>query len=383
VAEVPEPAQPHASVGVRAAILEEFGQPLLVEEVELRPPAAGEAIVKIAATAVCITDVLASKGVSFSTPPAILGHAAAGVIEELGAAVRSGLSVGDRVVVAGTPECGVCYWCANGQPAWCVELINGVVPPRHVATRAGADVTADGGVGAYAEQMNLRDIGLVAVDTDLPDEQLCLLGCGVTTGLGAVFNLAEVEPGSSVAVAGCGHLGLWMIQGARVAGATQIIAVEPRPERRALAGELGATDLVDPAESDPVEQVQALTHGRGADFSFEAAGSSLAMEQAFMMTRRAGTFVPSGMETLDATVTLPAIEFAIGSRRIHACQYGGAHIRRDIPRFVQMLERGLVDARPIVSRLFALDEVNEAFRAAENCEVLTGVVLLNTPKLAG
>jgi S-(hydroxymethyl)glutathione dehydrogenase / alcohol dehydrogenase len=359
---------------VRAAILEEFGQPLLVEDVELRPPGPREVIVRINATAVCITDTLAARGVTFSPPPAILGHAGAGVLEEVGTHVER-VRPGDRVVIAGTPVCGECYWCVRGQPEWCVELINGVVPPRHVATRAdGQALTADGGVGTYAELMNVRDIGVVAVDTTLPDEQLCLLGCGVTSGLGAVFNLAEVEPGSSVAVVGCGHLGLWMIQAARVPGATQIIAIEPQAERRALAGEVGATDLVDPADGDPVEQVQALTGGRGADCTLEAAGSSQAMEQAFSMTRRAGTFVPTGMEKLEATVTLPAIEFAVGSRRIHGCQYGGARIRRDIPRFAKMLETGLIDAGPIVSRRFSLDEVNEAFRAAEAREVITGIV---------
>ena len=216
---------------------------------------------------------------------------------------------------------------------------------------------------------------MIAVETGIPDEHLCLLGCGVTAGLGAVYNLGEVEPGDSVAVVGCGHLGLWIVQGARAVGAVQIIAVEPRAERRALAGELGATDLVDPADGDPIEQVQALTGGRGADVVFEAAGSAKAMEQAFLMTRRAGTLVPTGMEQLDATVTLPAIEFSVGSRRIHGCQYGGARIRRDIPRFVRMLEQGLVDAGPIVGRRFTLDEVNDAFRAAENREVLTGVVV--------
>jgi S-(hydroxymethyl)glutathione dehydrogenase/alcohol dehydrogenase len=363
---------------MRAAILEEFGKPLVVEEVELRPAGPREVVVRISATAVCITDVLASQGLSFVPPPMILGHAGAGVVEELGSGVVGGFRVGDRVVVAGTPMCGTCYWCARGQPEWCTELINGVVPPRNVAERAsGIEVAADGGVGTYSECMVVRDIGIIAVDTSLPDEHLCLLGCGVTSGLGAVYNLAEVEPGSSVAVVGCGHLGLWIIQGARAVGATQIIAVEPRPERRALARQLGATDLVDPGEGDPIEQVQALTDGRGADFSFEAAGSSTAMEQAFLMTRRAGTVVPTGMERLDATVTLPAIEFSIGSRRIHGCQYGGARIRKDIPRFAQMMERGLIDPRPIVSRTFSLDEVNEALRAAEEREVLTGVVFPN------
>jgi S-(hydroxymethyl)glutathione dehydrogenase/alcohol dehydrogenase len=361
---------------MRAAILEEFGRPLVVEDVELAAPGPHEVVVRTGAVAVCITDTLAASGVTFGQPPLLLGHAAAGVVEEVGSHVDR-VRVGDRVVVAGTPECGVCYWCVRGDSAWCAELIGGVVPPRQVVTRrSGEPVAADGGVGTFAELLKLRDIGVVPLETDLPDEHLCLLGCGVTSGLGAVFNLAEVQPGSSVAVVGCGHLGLWMIQAAKVAGAAQIVAVEPRAERRALAGELGATDLVDPADCDPVEQVQELTAGRGVDYALEAAGPAEAMRQAFLMTRRAGTLVPTGMtkESLTETITLPAVEFGVGARRVHGCQYGGAHIRRDIPRFARLMESGLVDPRPIVSRRFALDEVNEAFRAAESREVITGVV---------
>ena len=182
--------------------------------------------------------------------------------------------------------------------------------------------------------------------------------------MGAVLNLAEVQAGSSVAVVGCGALGLWMIQGARVAGATTIVAVEPRAERRELARAVGATHALDPADGDPVAAVKALTGGRGADYALEAAGPPEAMAQALAMTRPAGTMVPAGWETLSSTVTLPAVDFAVGGKRIQSCQYGGAHIRRDIPRFARMLEAGLLDAEPLVSRRFALEEVNEALAAA-------------------
>ena len=178
-----------------------------------------------------------------------------------------------------------------------------------------------------------------------------------------------------MAVVGCGHLGLWMIQGGRLAGAQPIIAVEPRPERRALAARLGATHLVDPADGDPVAQVMELTEGRGADYVFEAAGPPEAMQQAFAMTRHAGTFVPTGWSTLSATVTFNAVEFAIGARRILGCQYGGATIRRDVPRFADLMQSGLVDPAPIVDRRFTLEQINDAFAAAEARDVLTGVVV--------
>jgi S-(hydroxymethyl)glutathione dehydrogenase/alcohol dehydrogenase len=359
----------------RAAILEEIGRPLVVEDVRLRAPEPHEVVVRITAVDVCITDALSARGDVAAAPPTILGHAAAGVVEEVGAHVDR-VRVGERVVVAGTPECGECFWCVRDRPDQCVEMLGGILPPRAVATRAdGAAVHADGGVGAFAERMVLRDVGVVAVDTDLPDEHLSLLGCGVTSGVGAVLNLAEVEAGSSVAVVGAGALGLWMIQGARVAGAATIVAVEPRAERRDLARAVGATHAVDPAEGDPVEQVKDLTEGRGADYVLEAAGPPDAMAQALAMTRPAGTMVPSGWETLSSTVTLPAVDFAIAGKRIQSCQFGGAHIRRDIPRFAQMMAAGLLDAEPLVSRRFTLDQANEALEAALARELITGVIL--------
>jgi S-(hydroxymethyl)glutathione dehydrogenase / alcohol dehydrogenase len=359
----------------RAAILTAVGEPLVVEEVELREPGPREVVVRIVAIDVCITDALSARGDVAAVPPTVLGHAAAGVVEAIGAHVDR-VGVGDRVVLAGTPECGDCFWCVRDQPDQCVEMLGGIFPPRVVARRAdGAEVHADGGVGAFAERMVVRDIGVVAVDADVTDEHLSLLGCGVTAGVGAVVNLADVQPGASVAVVGSGALGLWMIQGARVAGAATIIAVEPRAERRDVARRVGATHTVDPADGDPVEQVKDLTGGRGADYVLEAAGPPQAMAQALAMTRPAGTMVPSGWETLQSTVTLPAVDFAISGKRIQSCQYGGAHIRRDIPRFASMMAAGLLDPEPLVERRFGLDQANEALAASLDREVITAVIL--------
>ena len=364
---------------MRAAILEAIGRPLVIEEVELRAPGAHEVVVRIAAIDVCITDALSARGDVAAAPPTILGHAAAGIVEEVGAHVER-VRAGDRVVVAGTPECGECFWCIRDQPDQCAEMLGGILPPRVVATRAGGEpVHADGGVGAFAEKMVLRDSGVVAVDAELSDEHLSLLGCGVTAGVGAVLNLAR---GAGRLVGGGRRLrraGPVDDPGGAGAGATTIVAVEPRAERRELARAVGATHALDPADGDPVAAVKALTGGRGADYALEAAGPPEAMAQALAMTRPAGTMVPAGWETLSSTVTLPAVDFAVGGKRIQSCQYGGAHIRRDIPRFARMLEAGLLDAEPLVSRRFALEQVNEALAAALSRELITAVIVPDAP----
>lgn len=361
---------------MRAAVCNELHTSLVVEELTLREPGEGEVVVRVHASPVCITDALAIEGFTLVERPFINGHAAAGVVEQVGPGVAR-LREGDTVVVAGSTECGRCYYCVHGQPAACEEIFGGMIPSRAVATRAdGSSVNVDGGIGTWAQRMVFRECCVVAVESDLPYEHLCLLGCGVTSGLGAVYNIARVEPGSSVAVLGAGHLGLWMIQAARAAGAARVIAVEPRAPRRELAGRLGATDLVDPGEADPIEQVRALTEGRGADYVLEAAGSTEAMQQGFAMTRMAGVFVPTGVESLEATVTFPAVDFALSGREIRSSQTGGSHILRDIPRFARMMETIPLDAASIVTRTWRLDEINEAVAASREREVLTGVVVL-------
>jgi S-(hydroxymethyl)glutathione dehydrogenase/alcohol dehydrogenase len=225
--------------------------------------------------------------------------------------------------------------------------------------------------------MNVTANQVLPVETDLPDEWLSLLGCGITTGLGAVFNVARVQAGSSVAIVGLGHLGQWMVQAARLAAARTIIAIDPIGYRRELAGTLGATDVVDPAAGDPVEKVKGLTSGRGADYVLEAATLASAQTQAVLMSRRAGTVVLTSVERGDATVTFPQVAIAVQSRAILSAQNGNVRMRHDLPRFVRMLEDGLVTAEPIITSRYSLDEINEALHASAEKRDLSGVIVPN------
>jgi Zn-dependent alcohol dehydrogenase len=363
---------------MRTAVSRKDGQ-IAVEDVTLIDPGDGQVVVRLEASAICITDTVSVDGFSPSTRPFVPGHSATGIVEEVGAGV-SKAKVGERIILAGTMECGVCYQCQRGAPSQCDKLWETVFSAPQVIGHADSDgtaIVADGGAGAFAERMVYHERCFGVVESDLPAEQLALLGCGGISGIGAVVEIARVQPGDSVAVLGCGHLGLWMIQAARASGAERIFAIEPLAHRRALAGDLGATDLIDPADGDPEEHVRSLTSGRGADVALEATGSSSGMEQVFGLARQGGIVVPTSVAVplMTSTVTLPAAPFALFGKQIRSSQSGGGFLRRDIPRFARMIESGRIDAAAMVSRRFALDEVSEAFDAARRREVITGVLL--------
>jgi S-(hydroxymethyl)glutathione dehydrogenase / alcohol dehydrogenase len=359
---------------MRAAVMTAPGR-LDVQEVELLPLAPGRIRVRTGATPFCITDVMNSDGVFGKVPPTILGHASTGVVEELGPEVV-GVRVGDRVVVHGTAECGRCFYCVRGRTDQCSVIFDRPDGPPPVARLAdGSIATAAGNVGGYAELMSVDACQVVPVDSTLTDTELGLLGCGVTTGLGSVFNVAAVVPGSDVAVVGCGQLGLWMIQAARLAGAGRIIALDPDAGRRERAADAGATATLDPAEADPVEQVRALTGGYGVTYALEAAGPALAQRQAVLMTHRGGTVVLTGCEPLGAELSLPQVPIALHGRTVVSSQNGRVRMHHDIPRFVRMLEDGRLDASLVVSAEYTLDEITEAKEAARAHRTVIGVVV--------
>jgi len=219
-----------------------------------------------------------------------------------------------------------------------------------------------------------------ATSSDLPDEVLGCMGCGITTGLGMVFHVAKVQPGQSVAIVGLGHLGQWATQAARLAGADKIIAVDPIAYRRELAGTLGATHTVDPSQEDSVTAVQALTEGRGADVVLEAATLTSAVRDAVLMSRRAGTVVLSSVQSGTAEVSLPQVAIAVQSRAIISTQNGNVRMRSDIPRFARLIEEGKLTADPIVTTKYALDDINDALHASDEKRDLSGVIMPSLKK---
>ncbi|MFB2586367.1 zinc-binding dehydrogenase [Herbiconiux liukaitaii] len=356
-----------------AAVLTEFESPFFVGPVELAEPGPGQLVIRTTAAPFCSTDWMGWRAMRRKQPPVILGHTAVGVVEAVGSAVAD-LVPGDRVLVAGTPECGECFYCGIGRPDQCSVLMDGTDPV--VATLSdGQEVRAAGRVGAYSELILADAFQVHRLPDSLPDEVACLLGCGISTALGAVFTVAEVQPGQSVAIVGLGHLGLWAVQAARLAGAGRIIGVDGHPARRRLALEMGATDAVDSARVDPVTAVQQLTSGRGADVVIEAAGPALATRQAVMMARRAGTIVLAGVAHSATEVDLPQLQLTVHGKRILGCQNGQISPRHDMPRWMSLLESGALDPSPFITRRYALADIDTTLRRSLSQDDLTGVLL--------
>ncbi|HEY7438705.1 MAG TPA: Zn-dependent alcohol dehydrogenase [Acidimicrobiia bacterium] len=356
---------------MRAAIF--TGDPdLSIEDVTALDPGPSDVVVRIEASGVCHSDLSATNGTLPLPPPCILGHEGSGFVEWTGSEVTR-VAAGDRVVASFVPACGNCFWCLHGQSNLCQKSGALSFAPR--ATRADGRTTPGfTGLGTFSNQMTVDEASVVRIDTDLPDDQLALIGCGVTTGVGAALNTARVEPGSTVAVIGCGGVGQAVIQGASIAGAARIIAVDPVELKRKAAESLGATDLVDPGAGEPVAQVQALTDGRGADYAFEVIGLPETITQAYAMARRGGTAVVVGMPRMDSQVTLPGFQLFYEEKKLLGCVYGSAQVRRDFQRFVGLVETGRLDLGSLVSRTITLDDVNDAFRAMQAGEVIRSVI---------
>jgi S-(hydroxymethyl)glutathione dehydrogenase/alcohol dehydrogenase len=358
---------------MRVAVSYEAGQPLTVEDLATPVVGSRDVLVRIAASGICHTDLTVINGLAPVTVPTVPGHEACGQVEAVGADVRR-VKVGDRVLASVSPACGNCWWCRNGMSNHC-EWGPVVRSTPRFQLPNGLTATAVCGCGSFAEAMVVDEASVVAVHTDLPDVELALLGCGVTTGLGAVFNTAGVTPGSSVAVIGCGGVGQSVIQGARIAGATTIIAVDLSPDRRETSLKAGATHALDPATADPVEGVRELSGGRGADFTFEVVGLPDLMVQAFDMARVEGVVTLVGMPAATAQLTLPAIAAVFSGKRLKGSTFGGAQILRDFPVFIRMAEAGQLELSSLVTNRIHLDQINDGIALAERAEGIRTLIV--------
>jgi S-(hydroxymethyl)glutathione dehydrogenase / alcohol dehydrogenase len=357
---------------MRAAMFTETGGPLTIENVDPTPPGPRDVLVQLGASGVCHSDLSLKNGYVGIMPGTILGHEGAGTVVDVGKEVTK-VKPGDRIVAAFIPACGECWFCLHDQSHLCdVEMA--VMMSMRGNRPDGSQYMAMTGLGTFAEAMTCDERSIVKIDSSVPDEQLALIGCGVTTGVGAALNTAEVQPGTTVAVIGCGGVGQSVIQGARIAGAARIIAVDPVEMKRKTAEQNGATDFVDPSQGDPVAQVQQLTSGRGVDYAFEVIGLPETTLQAYNMIRKGGTAVMVGMTRAEATLTIPTFDLFFNEKTLKGCKYGSGQVRRDFQRFADLIETGRLDTKDMVSQTIKLEDVNDAFTAMEKGEVIRSVI---------
>jgi S-(hydroxymethyl)glutathione dehydrogenase/alcohol dehydrogenase len=329
--------------------------------------------VRIAASGVCHSDLSIQNGTIPHPLPAVLGHEGAGVIEAVGEAVQT-LGVGDHVVCSWVAPCRACFQCQHGHPELCEHGMDHAFASPYALGDTGP-VLAAFGTATFGERTVLPEPACVRIDAGFPLELGALVGCGVVTGVGAVVNSARVGPGASVAVIGCGGVGLAAIQGARLAGAEPIIAVDRIAAKLDLARANGATHVVDASSSDPVAAVKDATGGRGADYTFEVVGRSETIRQAYDMARRAGTVTIVGAGSFSDSVTFGAMQLMVDAKTIRGCVYGSTDPARDFPEMVRLHQSGRLDLNALVTRRIALDDVTEAFRAMEAGEVARSVIV--------
>jgi S-(hydroxymethyl)glutathione dehydrogenase/alcohol dehydrogenase len=355
---------------MKAAFFVERGGPVYVEDVIARPPGALDLVVKLGAAGICHTDVLVASG-GLPCPPAIIGHEGAGVVDFVGADVDD-FRVGDRVVGLTIARCGRCSNCQRAKPYLCQTA--SLYGPERACRGDGTALVATNGLGTFAETMTVGYGNVIKVDTDLPDDQLALVGCAFATGFGAVFNTAPVEPGSDMLVVGCGGVGQAVIQSGRVAKAANIVAVDPIAAKRQLAMKSGATQTADPAGSTLRDIIDDAGLS-GIDYVFDTVGSPETIRDSYVALRRGGTVVVIGVGDLQAQITVPGT-LVVDSKRVVGCVFGSADVDRDIPHILDLAQQGLLDIDSLVTDRVPLDDAASAMHALEAGHALRPVLTM-------
>jgi S-(hydroxymethyl)glutathione dehydrogenase/alcohol dehydrogenase len=362
---------------MKAAVMRANNAPLELEELRIDDPGPGEVLLKTAASGICHSDLTVIEGGLPMPPPCVLGHEPAGIVEAVGEGVVDFVP-GDHVIGCLTSWCGVCKFCTAGRPYLCLTQYAGRPPgtkPR-ITTESGDPVLQFANLSSFAEKMLCPQRSLVKIRDDMPLDRASLIGCGVTTGLGAALNTVSIPAGASVVIIGCGGVGLSALQGARITGAGKIIAVDAQAWKFDLATKLGATDCVDATDGDPVAAVQALTGG-GADFVFECIGLVPTVQQAVAMTGRGGTTVLVGVVPVTQTVAISAADLTLQEKKITGSYMGSNRFRFDMPKYIEFYLDGRLHLDEMISSRIPLEDVNAAFDRMRKGEVARQVIVFD------
>jgi S-(hydroxymethyl)glutathione dehydrogenase / alcohol dehydrogenase len=357
----------------RAAVCRAFGEPLMIETIEIAEPGPGEVLVKMAACAICHSDIYYMDGAWGGDLPAVFGHEAAGVIEAVGQGVRR-IRAGDHVVATLIRNCGFCPACAEGAPVFCEEVFPlDKATPLHDS--GGKPIVHGLRTGAFAERIVVDASQVVVIPKEVKLDSAALIACGVLTGMGAVVNTADVKAGSSAVVIGCGGVGLNSIQGARLAGCSPIIAVDVEPGKLAAAREFGATETINARSENVAERVAELTHGRKADWVFVTVGAKGAPEQGVSLMKRNGATVLVGMPPSGVKATIDPGWLAADGQRILGSKMGSARPVIDVPRIVALYREGRLKLDELITARYPLDRINEAVASSRSGAALRNVVV--------
>ena len=364
---------------MKAAVLYEANTPLQVVELEQQGPQPGEARVKVMATGVCHSDWHIINGEWQMPMPIVLGHEAAGIVEEVGSGV-SNVKVGDHIIFSFRPHCGRCFYCSSGQSILC----DGHTTPRFGMldgslrlSREGQGIYQMARMGSFGEYVICPSELLIPIREDMPWPQAALVGCCVPTGVGAATSAARVESGSSVLVIGCGGVGLNVVQGARLAGAARIIACDLLDNKLEFAEEFGATHTINARRENVVEKARELTGGRGVDYAFDAIGGEQTTLQIIDAIRPGGTAVIVGMAAMNVRAPIAPYYLALQQKTLKGTMYGSVRPNIDLPRLIDLYMGGRLKIDELISRTYSLDEINDGFEALRSGQVARGVVVFD------
>ena len=356
---------------MKAAVFEKANEPLTIEDVDIIDPRAGEVLVRTSCSGVCHSDLHFVEGLWHQPMSCVLGHEAAGVIEAIGEGVTY-VQPGDRVIMSFRPFCGKCYYCLGGRPNLCNDPEIGAAAASRL-TWKGKPILQFASVGSFAEMMVTTENGIVKIPEEMPMAEAALIGCGVMTGVGAALYTARVPGGSTVAVIGCGGIGLNIIQGCRIAGAANIIAIDIIDSKLEMATQFGATHTINSKDNDLKEAIAEITRGELVEYAFEAIGVPEAATQAFNITRAGGTTVVVGMHPLGSKISVPGPAF-LQEKKLIGCMYGSTRFREHMPKLIDLFLQDRLDLTSLVSRRLKLEDVNEAFRSMKAGEVARSVL---------